>query len=230
MVQMKRLKWQRTHCPKGHGYSGENVRIGAKGERVCRACQRERMARKRENPEFLARQREATQRHRDANRPAVNAAARQRSLKNREWTEEFKCKLACALCGERHPSCLEFHHRDPSEKDGEVSIALAHWSKEKLEAEIAKCDVLCANCHRKHHWRERSSPEVVARVEALIRMTPRQWGNKDKKACLRGHPYDEENTKLIQGRRRCRACHRQKSMEYYERRKAARQAATENGT
>lgn len=30
----------KTHCPAGHPYAGENLRIGVKGERRCRACQR----------------------------------------------------------------------------------------------------------------------------------------------------------------------------------------------
>lgn len=29
------------------------------------------------------------------------------------------------------------------------------WSKKRILAEVTKCDVLCANCHAKHHWDER---------------------------------------------------------------------------
>src|SRR5262245_39994915 len=41
----------------------------------------------------------------------------------REWLRERKSLLACALCGENHPACLEFHHADPSQK--EITVALA---------------------------------------------------------------------------------------------------------
>jgi hypothetical protein len=30
----------KTHCPQGHSYSGDNLRIGSKGERLCVACSR----------------------------------------------------------------------------------------------------------------------------------------------------------------------------------------------
>lgn len=30
---------QRTHCPRGHPYEGDNLRINAKGHRLCRECQ-----------------------------------------------------------------------------------------------------------------------------------------------------------------------------------------------
>ncbi len=33
----------KTHCPRGHEYSGENLHINSKGERLCRACNRIRV-------------------------------------------------------------------------------------------------------------------------------------------------------------------------------------------
>lgn len=33
---------RRTHCPRGHEYSGRNLHVGSKGERKCRACDLER--------------------------------------------------------------------------------------------------------------------------------------------------------------------------------------------
>jgi hypothetical protein len=32
---------RKTHCPRGHPYSGENLVRGAKGERICRQCRRD---------------------------------------------------------------------------------------------------------------------------------------------------------------------------------------------
>lgn len=74
--------------------------------------------------------------------------------KTREWLNKFKKKLSCS-CGENHISCLDFHHRDRTKK--EISIATAvnkGWSPKRIKKELEKCDVLCANCHRKLHWRE----------------------------------------------------------------------------
>lgn len=56
----------------------------------------------------------------------------------------------CMDCHGRFPTCvMDFHHRDPSTKIKSVST-LVHrgGSREKVFAEIAKCDLLCANCHR----------------------------------------------------------------------------------
>jgi hypothetical protein len=51
--------------------------------------------------------------------------------------------------------CLQFHHIDPGTKEIELSTAISRgWSKKRILAEVAKCIVLCANCHLKHHWRE----------------------------------------------------------------------------
>jgi hypothetical protein len=49
--------------------------------------------------------------------------------------------------------CLDFHHADPAEKDIDPAqaVSLKGWSIDRIRAEIAKCAVLCANCHRKAH-------------------------------------------------------------------------------
>ena len=79
----------------------------------------------------------------------------QRRLDKANWFFEYKKTLACA-CGENHPACIQFHHRDPLTKEGDVSSLVgAGYSKEIILAEVAKCDVICSNCHLKLHWQER---------------------------------------------------------------------------
>lgn len=58
----------------------------------------------------------------------------------------------CTICkGVFHSSCYDFHHTDPSQKDVEPG-SLVRGSREVLYKELAKCILLCANCHRKLHW------------------------------------------------------------------------------
>lgn len=54
----------------------------------------------------------------------------------------------CKDCGEKDIRCLEFDHLDPSIKDFNISDGYLK-SKEDLVKEMSKCDILCANCHRK---------------------------------------------------------------------------------
>lgn len=79
------------------------------------------------------------------------AAVRRKILQG--WLKEYKSALSCEKCGERHWACLEFHHRDPSEKDVEIARMAFDkgWGIGRMMAEINKCAVLCANCHRKEH-------------------------------------------------------------------------------
>jgi 5-methylcytosine-specific restriction endonuclease McrA len=92
--------------------------------------------------------------HRDriAKRMAVRRAEIKAAL--RRFVSDIKLAAGCALCGYRQASiALDFDHLDPSVKHGRVStIAGGSGSLETLKAlvleEIAKCRVLCANCHR----------------------------------------------------------------------------------
>ena len=56
---------------------------------------------------------------------------------------------ACAICG--YNNCigaLEFHHINPSQKEFGISVTGMTRSWERIKAEVAKCVLLCANCHR----------------------------------------------------------------------------------
>jgi hypothetical protein len=79
-----------------------------------------------------------------------------RSRRNRlQWLHAIKSALGCAVCDEQDPVCLDFHHRDPSSKVDDVASMLHRCCKEVILAEIAKCDLLCCNCHRKEERRLR---------------------------------------------------------------------------
>ncbi len=148
---------RRTHCPNGHIYDAANTRIKitkeGHTERYCRACARVRIQRRRDQPggrEFAA---AATRKWRSENREHCNKLWRDKRSEKKAWIDSHK--LACVRCGEDHPSCLEFDHRIPAEKDFPISTAYCSLSLERIKAEIQKCDVLCSNCHRKRHWDER---------------------------------------------------------------------------
>jgi len=75
--------------------------------------------------------------------------------KYRQWFKDLKMTFKCSKCSEDHISCLDFHHIDPKEKEFNLSQALNRGiGKEKLLKEIEKCIILCANCHRKEHYKE----------------------------------------------------------------------------
>ena len=66
-------------------------------------------------------------------------------LKARALLDKLK-SVPCADCGQCYPSCvMDFDHRDPTAKRFNVSEAVR--ARAVLE-EAAKCDVVCANCHR----------------------------------------------------------------------------------
>jgi hypothetical protein len=77
----------------------------------------------------------------------IKKAKRRKEM--REWIRSIKSKLQCVSCGESDPDCLDFHHVDPNEKLRAISAMIDDYSKEAIEAEMAKCIVLCSNCHRR---------------------------------------------------------------------------------
>ena len=69
---------------------------------------------------------------------------------------------ACSICGyNKCNDALDFHHIDPAIKVHEIKyFSMMSW--EKIENEVKKCVLLCANCHREKHWEERHGQKVTA--------------------------------------------------------------------
>ena len=73
-----------------------------------------------------------------------------RKNKLRKIFVEFKKQFFCVECGESDIRVLDFDHLDPSEKSFNLGDAIRRgYSFDRIKEEVAKCQVLCANCHRK---------------------------------------------------------------------------------
>lgn len=62
----------------------------------------------------------------------------------------------CQICGySKYAGALDFHHRNPSEKNFSICKRLRSAKlNDVLKRELDKCDLLCANCHREVHFDE----------------------------------------------------------------------------
>lgn len=82
------------------------------------------------------------------NRAAQITRVRVRQSGTLEFLRALR-RVESADRGERfEPHQMDFDHRTPSEKRFNLTASRAMLvSKEQLLAEIAKCDVVCANCH-----------------------------------------------------------------------------------
>ena len=80
-----------------------------------------------------------------------------RKKKIKKWFEDYKKSLKCIRCGENHSATLDFHHKDTKTKEfGINSRVHSGYSIDLIKKELAKCEVLCANCHRKLHYQNRN--------------------------------------------------------------------------
>jgi hypothetical protein len=69
----------------------------------------------------------------------------------RGWVHAHKATRGCARCDEDDPVALDCHH--DGEKEATVARLLANDQPyETVRPEVARCTVLCANCHRRAHF------------------------------------------------------------------------------
>ena len=91
------------------------------------------------------------------NKEKIYKRNKEKRLKHKKMAVEM-FNMTCNDCGckSEYQEIFDFHHIDPKEK--EFSIAhIIHYGWAKIEAELKKCVMLCANCHRIRHAKENST-------------------------------------------------------------------------
>lgn len=83
----------------------------------------------------------------------------ERNRKNREKRQNFVLNYLvdhpCVICGESDPIVLDFDHIERASKTNNICDMVRNVRSEKsIIEEIQKCQVLCANCHRRKTAKE----------------------------------------------------------------------------
>lgn len=72
-----------------------------------------------------------------------------RRARRMHWINKYKVMKGCQTCGySLHPVALDFDHVDPATKRFNISHRTDRATLKSLVAEIRRCVILCANCHR----------------------------------------------------------------------------------
>ena len=80
----------------------------------------------------------------------ARTSARRNMLK--KYIQSLKQNKQCFFCTENEPVCLDFHHKNAKEKSFSLANAYVDGlAISKIDCEVKKCVLLCANCHRKVH-------------------------------------------------------------------------------
>ena len=122
----------------------------------------------RKNPDSWCRPcRAEDQAERRARAPEHARAVRRRSTRKKilEVVERVRLLKAkpCSDCGGTFPHyVMHFDHRDATTKVKAIATLIRNtvaWSR--VEAEIAKCDLVCANCHSVRTWMRKEAKKYV---------------------------------------------------------------------
>lgn len=92
-------------------------------------------------------QRQAIREHYYKNRDVYIQKAYRKREAIRDWLYELKAKTPCKDCGINYPYyVMDFDHL--SDKKVLVSKVVNSGSWTQVKTEVAKCEIVCSNCHR----------------------------------------------------------------------------------
>lgn len=107
----------------------------------------------------IEKRREASRLHYKNNRSEqivrVAKNSRRYRIRNRQYVLEYLLKNPCVDCGEKDPIVLDFDHVRGIKKSNISDMIDDPAGLKTIQEEIDKCDVRCANCHRRITYKRR---------------------------------------------------------------------------
>ena len=90
-------------------------------------------------------------------------SVRETQTRRLDLVRRYKASVGCSRCDESDPRCLDLHHHE--RKSIKLTRRLVtgggRWqnlSYDEILTEIAKCEVVCSNCHRKETFGALTTP------------------------------------------------------------------------
>ena len=68
-----------------------------------------------------------------------------------QWLNKYKQQRGCSRCKITDARVLDFHHKNDHNKLFAVGGFRRSVGFDRIQQEVKKCDVICANCHRILH-------------------------------------------------------------------------------
>ena len=98
------------------------------------------------------------QKNKHRRNPIMQNQKRARRQESERKLYAYMKEHPCVDCGETDILVLEFDHKNPEKKRTEIAILLkGGYSFKTIKKEIDKCDVRCANCHKRKTHRDNKS-------------------------------------------------------------------------
>ena len=94
-------------------------------------------------------------RHKERHNKQIHARNRRLLAESRRRLWAYLSTHPCVDCGECDPVVLEFDHLRDKYKD--IAKLIRGWPWPTVMAEIEKCEVVCANCHRRRTYARQNS-------------------------------------------------------------------------
>jgi len=105
-----------------------------------------------------------------SSRALANLRESRAKQRRREWINSLKTK-PCVDCGVQYPPyVMDFDHLPNQIKEFGISDALGYKkvSRVRVLAEIAKCELVCSNCHRIRSFKRKGSDAMLASIREEI--------------------------------------------------------------
>ena len=95
----------------------------------------------------------ASKRHYEKNKKKIIARSYERTKRHRKWARDYvdriKRMFHCLDCGETEDVLLDFDHVKGEKRANISDMIYQGYSIKSIKDEIRKCEVRCANCHRR---------------------------------------------------------------------------------